>query len=326
MHDVARAAGVSIKTVSRVVNGSDQVALDTRDRVLSAVATLGYVRDPIAHSLRTGSSDTIGIIIDSIADRFFSLVASEVEERALARGISVLIASTGRSPERELGQVSRLLQQNIDALVLAPNLGDHRYLRDGAGHLPIVLIDRGWELPGYDTVRVEDREGAKAATTHLVAYGHRRIGFLGEDDQLETITARRLGYFDGLQDSGIDVDPALMAPGCSTAAEANLATRALLDSPAPPTAIFASNPRVAMGVVSALHHTHRLDVALVSFGDFDLADSVFPAVTVIEQDPRQIAQAAVDRAFARMAKEDLIPTDITLPVELIARGSGELSP
>ncbi len=326
VYDVARVAGVSIKTVSRVVNGSEQVSPATRDRVQSAVAQLSYVRNPVAHSLRTGSSDTIGVIIDSIADRFFSLLVSVVEERALERGISVLIASTGRDAERERGQLLRLLQQNVGAVLLAPARGDHSYVSEAAGDLPVVLVDRGWELPGYDTIRVQDRAGAHTATSHLIRHGHTRIALLAESPGLDTTAARRRGYDDALADHGMESRPELIRMDCGEPSAADRAVRELLASPVQPTAVFAANPRAAMGAVSALHATRRLDVGLVSFGDFDLADSVAPAVTVINQDPRLIAEAAVARLLARMDGAEVQPAEITLPVELIERGSGELRP
>lgn len=326
VYDVARVAGVSIKTVSRVVNGSHQVTVATRERVQSAMTALSYVRNPVAYSLATGSSDSIGVVIDSIADRFFSQLVSAVEERALAHGVGVLIASTGRSADRERHQVARLLAQNVGAIMLAPTAGDHRPITEAAGNIPIVLIDRRWELPGFDSIRVQDHRGGALATAHLLDHGHRRIALLGEAVELETVTARRDGYLQTLRARGVECIPELVRPDCSSAEDAVRATRELLALPDPPTAIFASNPRAGMGTVSALHTARRTDVAVVSFGDFDLADSVLPAVTVISQDPRRIAEAATDRVLARMAGQPLPPADLILDVELIIRGSGELRP
>ncbi|GGM10858.1 LacI family DNA-binding transcriptional regulator [Nakamurella endophytica] len=326
VYDVARAAGVSIKTVSRVVNGSDEVSKETRERVMTAVADLDYVRNPIARSLRTGSSDTIGVVVDSIADPFFASLVSVVEQLALAQDVSVLIASTGRSVSREKGQVLRLLQQNVGALLLAPNGHDHRYLLDAAPGMPIVLVDRGWELPGFDTVGVEDEDGGLRATRHLLAHGHRRIAFLGESPELTTIVHRQQGYLRALAEAGLAPAPELVRTDCSVAAAAAEATEQLLRLPQPPTAIFSSNPRASLGVVSALHRADRLDVALVSFGDFDLADALRPAVTVVDQDPGPLAQAAAVRVLARMRGQRLPPEDIVLPLQLVERGSGELRP
>lgn len=326
VYDVARVAGVSIKTVSRVVNGSDQVSDATRARVLTAVDELAYVRNSVAHSLRTGSGDAIGVIIDSIADSFFAKLVSVIEERMLAEGISVLIASTGRSPSRERGQVARLAGQHVRALLIAPIGGDHSYIPDTTLGMPVVLLDRGWEIPGYDTVLVQDRVGAKAAVDHLVAAGHRRIAFIGDNDDLPTIVERQLGYLDGLAAAGIAEDAELLRSGCGEPEPAAAATAQLLALPNPPTAVFSSNPRASLGVVRALHQGLRTDIALISFGDFALADSLEPAVTIVDQDPTPIAEAAVDLLLARMRGEQPQPTTIVLPVSVVPRGSGELLP
>ncbi len=326
VYDVARVAGVSIKTVSRVVNGSEQVSDATRARVLTAVDELAYVRNSVAHSLRTGSGDAIGVVIDSIADSFFAKLVSVIEERMLAEGISVLIASTGRSPSRERGQVARLVGQNVRALLIAPIGDDHSYIPDSTLGMPVVLLDRGWEIPGYDTVLVQDRAGAKAAVDHLVAAGHCRIAFIGDNDDLPTIVQRQLGYLDGLAAAGIPEDAALLRSGCGEPEPAAAATAELLALPNPPTAVFSSNPRASLGVVRALHQGLRTDIALISFGDFALADSLEPAVTIVDQDPTPIAEAAVDLLLARMRGEQPQPTNIVLPVSVVPRGSGELMP
>ena len=244
----------------------------------------------------------------------------------LAEGISVLIASTGRSSTRERGQVGRLAGQNVRALLIAPNGSDHSYIPDLTRGLPVVLVDRGWELPGYDTVLVQDRAGAKAAIDHLIAGGHRRIAFIGDDGDLPTIAERRLGYLDGLAAGGIEVDEQLIRTGCGEPEPAAAATAELLALPNPPTAVFSSNPRASLGVVRALHQGLRTDIAMISFGDFALADSLEPAVTIVDQDPTPIAEAAVDLLLARMRGEHDEPTTIVLPVNVVPRGSGELAP
>ena len=326
VYDVARVAGVSIKTVSRVVNGSEQVSDDTRQRVLAAVTELAYIRNAVAHSLRTGSGDAIGVVIDSIADSFFAKLVSVIEERMLVEGIGVLIASTGRSPGRERAQVARLVGQNVRALLIAPIGNDHSYIADVARGLPVVLVDRDWEIPGYDSVLVHDRAGANAAVAHLVSAGHRRVAFIGDNGDLPTIAQRRIGYLEALAASGIPVDDDLVRTGCGEPDTAALTTAELLALPNPPTAVFSSNPRASLGVVRALHQGGRTDVAMISFGDFALADSLEPAVTIVNQDPTPIAEAAVDLLLTRMRGEQTEVTDIVLAVDLVQRGSGELLP
>lgn len=321
VYDVARVAGVSIKTVSRVVNQSPGVSAKTRRLVLDAVQELGYVVNEAARSLVTGSSTTIGVIVDSIADPFFASLVSVVEVDAMAAGFSTQVASTWRDPLREREQVLRMTRENVRGLLLAPTPGDHGYLAvagrlpsGGKATLPIVLIDRGWPDSEFDTVGVDDRADTRAAIEHLLARGHRRIAFVADDLDLPTIRNRRDGYRDAVTAAGEDE----MTVGESEIAE-------LLRQEDPPTAIFSSNARTSLGVVRALHRAGRAtDVALISFGDFELSDTLQPGVTVVDHDPARIAAAAVDRLLTRIRGAPLEKADILLPTELVPRGSGEL--
>jgi LacI family transcriptional regulator len=312
VYDVARVAGVSIKTVSRVVNQSPGVSAKTRRLVLDAVQELGYVVNAAARSLVTGSSTTIGVIVDSIADPFFASLVSVVEVDALAAGFSTQVASTWRDPFREREQVLRMTRENVRGLLLAPTVGDHDYFKPALGDIPAVLIDRGWDGSGLDTVGVDDRADSRAAVEHLLAYGHRRIAFLGDYSALPTTLNRHEGYVDAMKNAGA---PELVRPSVDE----------LLALPDAPTAIFSSNARASVGAVRALHRAGRTDVALISFGDFELSDTLRPAVTVVDHDPGRIAAAAVDRLLLRIRGDpEEKMADILLPTELVQRGSGEL--
>jgi LacI family transcriptional regulator, galactose operon repressor len=319
VYDVARVAGVSIKTVSRVVNQSPGVSAKTRRLVLDAVRDLGYVVNAAARSLVTGSSTTIGVIVDSIADPFFASLVSVVEVDALAAGFSTQVASTWRDPRREREQVVRMTRENVRGLLLAPTMGDHGYFKAALGDIPAVLVDRGWDGSGLDTVGVDDRADTRAAIEHLLAHGHRRIAFLGDYSELPTTLNRRAGYLDAINKAAA---PELVR---SSLKESETTVAELLALPEPPTAIFSSNARTSLGVVRALHRAGRADVALISFGDFDLSDTLRPGVTVVNHDPARIAAAAVDRLLQRIRGDpEKEVADILLPTELVQRGSGEL--
>jgi LacI family transcriptional regulator len=349
VYDVARVAGVSIKTVSRVVNHSPGVSATTRLLVLAAIEDLGYVVNAAARSLVTGSSTTIGVIVDSIADPFFASLVSVVEVDAMAAGFSTQVASTWRDPLREREQVLRMTRENVRGLLLAPTTGDHDYFPAALGDIPAVLVDRGWPSSGLDTVGVDDRADTRSAIERLLARGHRRIAFLGdcadgdradgdradgdraESDRAEsdradgdraelpTISNRREGYRDAMRAAG---QPELVR---SSVRASEAAVAELLALPDPPTAIFSSNARTSLGVVRALHRAGRSgDVALISFGDFELSDTLRPGVTVVDHDPARIAAAAVGRLLTRIRGTPQAPADILLPTELVQRGSGEL--
>ena len=327
IYDVAARAGVSIKTVSRVVTGLGSVAPETRARVLEAVAQLSYLPNAAARSLKAGFGDAIGVIVDSIADPFFAALTAAIEDHALAQGLSVVVGSTGRDPDRVRGQVERLAQQRVRGIILAPIGGESGYLASVVRDHPVVCVDRKSDADGLDTVRVADRAAARRGVEHLIAHGHRRIAFLGDTAEVSTIALRRRGYREALRAAGLDIDPMLTLTGCGETDTAAAATESLLARPrGGATAIFASNPRAAVGVVGALHSRRRTDIALVSFGDFPLAAAVFPSVTVIDQDPFHVGRAAADQLLSRLSGDAGPVVDLKLPTPLIPRGSGELRP
>ncbi len=324
VYDVARIAGVSIKTVSRVVNQSTGVSAKTRRLVLGVVRDLGYVVNPAARSLVTGSSTTIGVVVDSIADPFFASLVSVVEVNALAEGFGTQVASTWRDPGRERAQVLRMAGENVRGLLLAPTMGDHDYFPAALGEIPAVLIDRGWPGSGLDTVGVQDRADARAAIEQLLSFGHRRIAFLGDFSELTTTVNRREGYCDALRAAGVPVVPDLVRSSLAVDDPGGTAVTELLALAEPPTALFSSNARTSLGVVRALHRAGRTDIALISFGDFDLSDALLPGITVVDHDPARIAAAAVDRLLTRIRGTPLGPAEILFPTSLVKRGSGEL--
>jgi LacI family transcriptional regulator len=326
LHDVAKKAGVSIKTVSRVVNGEENVSAEVRQRVDAVVAELHYVPNTLARSLKAGRNDTIGVVIDAIADPFFAALTSAVEERALAEGLGVVFGSTGFDATRERAQVERLVMQRVSALILAPTPGPHDYLRRYENQFPIVMVDRAPTISGYDVVRVDDVRLATKAVQHLTGHGHRRIGFIGSHEDFATTRDRLIGFRHALDAVGVTPDPAWLRPGPTSQSAAEEATRDLLAiREGGPTAIFAANPRAAVGVVHALHTENRTDVALVSFGDFPLAETLDPGVTVMAHDPVTVGLTAMDRLLARLGGEELAPADHWVEVELVQRGSGELA-
>lgn len=324
LRDVAELAATSTKTASRVINGDPRVAEDTRVRILAAVRELGYRPDPTARSLRKGTDDTLGIVVDSIADPFFASVTGTIERLAIARGLRVMIASTDRDPRLETTVVNDLLARRVAGLIIAPTATDHSYLEHAA--CPVLFVDRRPDGLDGETVLVDDNGGARSALTHLAAQGHRRVGYVGGKMDVATTRSRLQGYRDQVAASALDADEVLVRIGCNTAEDGRSATEDLLALPEPPTAIFSSNTRTSLGVVAALHACNRTDVALVCFGDFALADVLEPGVTVIDHDPEAIGRLAAETMFERLAGTPAVGTDRTLPLRLILRGSGERPP
>jgi LacI family transcriptional regulator, galactose operon repressor len=324
LRDVAAAANTSAKTASRVINGDPRVAEETRARVEQAVRDLGYQPDPLARSLRKGTDDTIGVVIDSVADPFFASVTGEIERLALKRGITVIIASTNRAPDRERSVLEGLAQRRVAGLIVAPVSADHTYVRTLP--CPVVFVDRRARNVTADAVVVDDREAAATAVRHLITHGHRRIAFIGDGPDLDTARLRLAGYRDALAEAGIDEETVLECRPDDTVGHAAAHTTRLLADPGPPTAIFSGNTRCSLGIVPVLHRRNRLDVALVAFGDFPMADSVTPAVTVIDHPSDVIGRLAAEQLMRRLEGDTSDPVTVVAPVHLVSRGSGEVRP
>jgi LacI family transcriptional regulator len=322
--DIAAHAGVSIKTVSRVVNEEASVLPATRMKVEQSISELGYVLNTMARTLRSGVADAVGVVVDTIADPFFSSLVSVIEDRALEDGLSVIFASTGFDSARERTQLLQLAGQRVRGIILAPVAQDHSYFERYRSTTPVVMIDRYRE--GFDSVAVDDCGATKEAIEHFILRGHTRIAFIGRDAGYDTILRRAHGYEQALTKHSIEVDPALSPRSAAEVDDARILATALLALPQPPTAIFAANTRAGMGVVAALQSMDRTDVALISFGDFSLAGVLKPGVTCIDQDPYRIGNAAIDRLIHLMNSPETAPEQILVGTELLTRGSGELRP
>ncbi|WP_239107397.1 LacI family DNA-binding transcriptional regulator [Spirilliplanes yamanashiensis] len=322
MRQVAERAGVSAKTVSRVMHDDRYVSADVRQRVERAIAELGYVPNVLARTFRSGRDAVIGVAVPSISDPFFAALTGEVERVARARGVAVLVTSIGTDPAHEQAAVHALLGRQVTGLIMAPVAADQSYLRPCQDRTVIVFIDRPPARIVADSVVEDDLGGAHAATTHLLRHGHRRVGFVGDTLAIAT-TARRLeGYRAALADAGIDPDPGLVALTAASDEDSAKALVDLLSLPEPPTALFSSNARTSIGIIPALQAAGRTDVGLVSFGDFPLAAALQPPVTVIDQDPASVGRTAATRLFERLDHPNRrLKRRIVLPVPLISRGS-----
>ena len=329
MRDVAEKAGVSLKTVSRVVNDEPGVATATAERVVAAIAALGFQRNDLARSLRHGrSSSTLGLIIEDVSNPFYSAVAEAVERVARERGYLLITGSCEEDPERERELASALLRRRVDALLIVPASRDHGYLVPLlAVGTPAVFLDRPPSGIVADCVLADDRQGARSAVEHLIAHGHRRIACLSDSEDLYTARERRAGYREALEAAGIAADDELAPDGSHDAAAAEEFTRALLNLPPErrPTAVFTANNRNTIGALRALRDPSG-ELALVGFDDFELADLVSTPVTVVRSHPSRLGEQAAALAFGRLDGEDGPARRVVLPTELVPRGSGEIAP
>jgi LacI family transcriptional regulator len=333
MRDVARVAGVSAKTVSRVFNDDPHVTAETRDRVRWAMQKLNYVPNLLARSFRAGADTAVGLAVPDIADPFFAAMTGSIEVDLVERGMAVVITSLfqggprGQAAERERSSLEALLRRQISGLIVACVSADQSYLAPWEERTPIVFVDRAPKgLAGVYVIE-DDVSGARQAVTHLAGYGHRRVAFFGVTLPIATTRRRLKGYRTALAENGLDTGADLICMPAESPAEAAAEMVKRLAAPNAPTAVFSCNIPCTMALVQALHQAERTDIAVVGFGDFPMAAALTPAVTVVDQDPARLGHIAVERLLARIEDPGSEPRRRTvLPVRLILRGSGELRP
>jgi LacI family transcriptional regulator len=326
MTDVAQAAGVSLKTVSRVVNDEPKVSTATAERVHDAIERLGYRRNEMARTLREGSiTRTLGLVIEDVANPFYSAITRGVEEETRARGFLVIAGSSDEDPERERALVHLLFERRVDGLLVVPAASDHRYLAAELAHgTPIVFIDRPPQRVEADVILLDNLGGARTAVEHLLAHGHRRIAIIADAPQIWTAQERYEGFRRALKAAGVDVEPELVRLGPHDTASAEAAALELLALSQPPTAIFTGNNRVTIGALRALGRGARR-IALVGFDDLELAEHVSPPLTVISYDAAELGRRAAELLWQRLSGDRQPPRRVVLPTTLVARGSGEIA-
>ncbi len=323
MADVARHAGVSLKTVSRVVNQEPHVRASVQERVQAAISALGYRRNEAAARLARGATMlTLGLVMENISNEFYARLAAAVEAAAAEHEALVVFGSYEESPDKERMLIESMAARGVDSLIVVPSAADHGWLAEHAS-LRMVFVDR--LPPGLataDVVVLDDEGGGRAATEHLLARGHRRVALISDDDGLSSVHDRAAGYRAALAAAGLPADEGLVVRGvfdpCLVAEE----VARLLDLADPPTAFFAANNRAAIGILRALRERAERP-AYVGFDDFALADVFSPGVTVVRYDVPMLARTAVDLL---LRPADGAARLVKLPVELIPRGSGELPP
>jgi len=327
MRDVAERAGVSLKTVSRVINAEPGVAIETAAKVGAAIEELGFQRNDLARSLRQGhTSSTIGLVIEDVGNPFYSAIAQAVEQAAREHGCLLITSSCEEDPERERELVRALMRRRVDALILVPASHDHAYLpRELGGNTPVVFLDRPPEGIDVDSVLLDNVGGARAAVEHLLAQGHRRIAYVADPDTLYTAAERLAGYRQAMTAAGVEIDPQLVRLGSHDAAQGEAVVRELLalDEDVRPTALFCGNNRHTVGALRALRGLGD-EVALIGFDDFELADLL--GTTVVRHDSQDFGQHAAALAFGRLDGDDGPPRRVVVETQIVARGSGEVAP
>jgi LacI family transcriptional regulator len=328
MRQVAALAGVGLKTVSRVINGEPNVSESTTQKVNEAAAQLNYLPDLQAGNLRRGDrkTRTLGLLVGSVANPFSGAIHRAVEDLAAERGTAVFASSLDDDPSRERGIVDTFLRRRVDGLILTTAARSQAYLLPEVERgTPVAFVDREPTGVDADTVVCDNAEGASLATAHLLAHGHRRIAFLGDRTEIWTERERRRGFLEALGAAGVPTSSATTVENLYDVDVAREAVLRLLAGENAPTAIFSSQNLISIGVIRALRDLGAGNrVAMIGFDDFQLADLLEPAVTVVAQDPYRMGTIAAERIFARLDGDDSPAVRHVVRTRLIERGSGEL--
>ncbi|CAL9410248.1 LacI family DNA-binding transcriptional regulator [Streptomyces sp. enrichment culture] len=330
MADVARSAGVSVATVSHVLNGTRPVLPHTRQAVLDAVEQLGYTPNTLARSLVTSRTRSIGLAVSAISNPYFTEILQGVEASALEQGYSLLLADPHDDPGHERKVVQLLHERRVDGVIVAPSADPRELVAYLRRHdVPAVFLDRlaGTRADGgppFDQVCAENAGPMAELVTHLAGLGHRRIGLVAGLPGLSTTSERITGYRHGLAAAGLPHDERLVVHGDSAATGGERATAALLSLGAPPTALVTANNAMTIGALRALRDRGLSvpdDIALCCFDDFAWADLFSPRLTAIAQPSREIGARAVQVLLDRLAEPGRPARTVRLPCAFVHRTS-----
>jgi len=324
IQDVARTAGVSVSTVSRVLNDKDDVAPETYEKVQSIIQEMGYTSSLAARSMRSRRTNVIGLIVPDVADSFSIQVMKGVNQAIFELDYDLIIYTSGSikkrsAAEREQYFVSLLNGSVTDGVIIVTPAAT-----SFSTAAPVVTVDPNNECPEWLTVIATNHAGAMTAMEHLIALGHRRIGFIGGRPDLQSAQRRLQGYQDALRQADIPVDPDLIATGDFTTETGRLCARNLLSLPNPPTAIFAANDRSAMGTIEAASEMGLRvpeDLSVIGFDNIPEAAYFDPALTTVDQFIEEMGCVATGKLVALIQGEALDSELYKVSTQLVVRDS-----
>jgi LacI family transcriptional regulator len=326
IYEVASSAGVSVATVSRVLNGKGPVSEDARRRVLDAVESLGYVPHSAARSLSTRRTMNVGVLLPDVYGAFFSEVVRGIDLAARAAGYHVLVSGS-HSDLAETTAVLQALHGRIDGLILLTAGIGGEWLRRTLPRLPVVLLHNAEDEGEHDSIRIDNRLGARLAADHLLDLGHRRIALIRGPSGNTDAEERLRGFREALEARGLPADPRLELPGDFGEESGFRAGERLADEEEPPTAVFAANDAMAIGCLAALRGRGlrvRDDVSLVGFDDIPIVRYLTPALTTVQVPIAEIGGRALQRLVAVLqgGRETVKRNEVVTPTLAVRASTG----
>lgn len=325
IREVAERAGVSLTTVSHVINNTRFVSEEKKLRVQEAMQELNYRPNALARSLRSGKTHTLGLILPDSSNPFFADIGRSLEATAFDLGFSVILCNTEGDPSREEFYVDVLSKKQVDGMIFVAT-GDQAnslnlLLEE---NIPVVVVDRCFPEIEVDTVITDNRLGGQLATQHLIELGHKRIACITGPSNLTPSAERVTGYQEAVEEAGIALDPALIMQGDYHPKSGQNVTSAMLKLKNPPSAIFACNDLMAIGAMRAVVAAGLRvpeDISIIGFDDIELARYSTPPLTTIAQPILEIGSEAARLMVDRIKDEKLLPQQIVLPTRLVLRES-----
>ena len=326
MKDVAKAAGVSIYTVSSTLSGAAYVSLELRARVNEAIEKLDYQRNSMASGLKRGASSLIGLVVSDVTNPFFTELVECIQNEARLAGYSVLLGISGHDVAREADLLRLMGSHQAAGTILCPagNEDDYKDGQLAKRRMKIVAIDNAPARTGIDTVALDNRQAARLAVEHLLAFGHRRIATVAGLSHQYVSQQRLHGYQEALESRGIKVKAELVSHGNFRVEDAYRSARRLLDLPQRPTAVFVANNLMLIGAMRAFSEAGvkvPRDVSVASIDDFPWASAFQPALTVVRQPVAAMASAAFGLLMKRLEGGAGKPVHRVFSPELVVRES-----
>lgn len=327
MNEVAKRAGVSIATVSRVLNNSDRVNEETRQKIVKAIKDLKYQPSRVAKRLRSksGSGNLLGVLIPDIQNPFYVEVLRGIEDVAYKNNYVIIVCNFSQNEKRELMYLDILESESIDGLIAAPaNEDDVRIKKIVKDGLPVVCVDRGLNGVDVDLVWVNNEAGAFTAVDHLAKAGFKRIAHIAGLPTIPSTRLREQGYKRALAENKIPFDPQLLVYGNSTLESGVELTEKLLNLKLPPDALFTGNNLITLGALETINKRKLQipkDIAIIGFDDMNWANSLNPPLTAVRQPAYEIGQRAGELLIQRIHDPKRTPVLMTLNSELMVRGS-----
>ena len=324
---IAKLAGVSTATVSRVLNGSDKVKEQTAEKVLKVADELNYMMDHVARRMKVKQSDSlvIGLIITDIDNSFFANVAKGVEDVAYKNKHVLMICNTNEDPGKEKFFLNSMLSEKVSGIIMVPTSGNETFLKSiNLEGFPMVMVDRKVKSMNVDTVSINNEAGGFQATEQLIKNGHRRIGIICGIKGLTNTEERFNGYKKALDESAIPFDEELVAFGNYVERGGREAVKKLIALDEPPTAVFSTNNLMTLGCLKELYEQKiRVpdEMALVGFDDSAWAEAMIPPLTTIKQPGYELGVNAAELLIKRLNNKNTSKLNIVLNPELIVRES-----